>query len=209
MNDSAADRVYADVKEQILTSALRGGDLISEGEIADRCNVSRTPVREAFLRLAAEGWMRLYPKRGAFIVPVSDREARDVLDARVLIESHAVRSVVGRPEELADLGRALADNLERHRNADLSEFAVLDAEFHQLIVAAGDNALLADMYVSLGERHRRMTTTRLHRGGAVADQIFADHEALAATIAAGDADEFASGLAAHLSGVHDIPGGPR
>ncbi|NKS66646.1 GntR family transcriptional regulator, partial [Rhodococcus hoagii] len=55
----------------ILSGALPGGELISEGEIASRMGSSRTPVREAFLRLEAEGWMRLYPKRGALIVPIA------------------------------------------------------------------------------------------------------------------------------------------
>ena len=88
--ESAAERVYGEVKELILTNGIAGGELISEGEIAQRCSVSRTPVREAFLRLEAEGWMRLYPKRGALVVPVGQSEARDVVDARLLLEGHAL-----------------------------------------------------------------------------------------------------------------------
>ncbi len=212
MTYSAADRVYAEVKELILTSELAGGELISEGEIAERCDVSRTPVREAFLRLSAEGWMRLYPKRGALIVPVGEREARDVLDARILIETHAVESVVARPLDRDELIGRLRDNLERHRAAqpdDAAEFARLDAEFHQLIVASGDNALLADLYVSLGERQRRMTATRLGRGGAVVQRIFDDHAELISVISDADPGRFAEQLVAHLTGVHDLPGAAR
>ncbi|MCF8588664.1 GntR family transcriptional regulator [Gordonia liuliyuniae] len=212
MTYSAADRVYADVKELILTCELPGGELISEGEIAERCEVSRTPVREAFLRLAAEGWMRLYPKRGALVVPVGDQEARDVLEARVLVESHAIRSVVGMPSTLAALGARLDENRRAHQAVDPSdaaEFARLDAQFHQMIVAADGNALLGDFYSSLGERQRRMTAARLHLGREVVDRIHHDHTALAAAIADGDADGFAGLLAAHLAGVHDVDGGVR
>ncbi|GAC81803.1 DNA-binding transcriptional regulator, GntR family [Gordonia malaquae] len=210
MTYSAADRVYADVKELILTGGLAGGELISEGEIAERCAVSRTPVREAFLRLSAEGWMRLYPKRGALIVPIGDREARDVLDARVAIESHAARSVVGRPAELAQLSERLRDNLAQHADvsrSDTAEFARLDAEFHQLIVAAGGNAILSEVYVSLRERHRRMTASRLQAGAAVADTILDDHARLAEAIT--DPEAFTELLITHLSTVHDLPGGLR
>ena len=64
---SAADAAYAKVKERILDGDLAGGTMVSEGTIADELGMSRTPVREAFLRLQVEGWMRLYPKRGALI----------------------------------------------------------------------------------------------------------------------------------------------
>ncbi|WP_051198901.1 GntR family transcriptional regulator [Gordonia shandongensis] len=209
MTYSSADRVYDEVKELILTCDLPGGEMISEGEIADRCEVSRTPVREAFLRLAAEGWMRLYPKKGALIVPIGEREAREVLDARVLVESHAVESVVDDPAAVADLAGRLDDNLARHRaagSADPAEFARLDAEFHQLIVAAGRNGLLADFYTSLGERHRRMTADRLRRDGDVTGRILDDHAELAEVLRAADGERFAWLLRSHLAGVHGTDG---
>ncbi|MGP3706998.1 GntR family transcriptional regulator [Gordonia paraffinivorans] len=207
--ESAAERVYAEVKEQILTNSIAGGELISEGEIAARCSVSRTPVREAFLRLEAEGWMRLYPKKGALIVPIGQREKRDVVDARRLLEGHAVRSVTSRPGAVPELVAQLRENLEAHRHADPSdvvEFSRLDAEFHQLIAAAGDNPILADFYVTLGERHRRMTIASVYRDAAVATRILDDHLELLDAIEAVDADRFEELLAGHLAGVHDLPG---
>ncbi|GAA1482584.1 GntR family transcriptional regulator [Gordonia sinesedis] len=205
---SAADRVYDDVKELILTNALAGGELISEGEIAQRCEVSRTPVREAFLRLQAEGWMRLYPKRGALVVPVTRREVRDVVEARKLIEGHAVREVVAGDTAARALADALAGNVEDHRAvdpADLAAFARVDAEFHRLIVAAGDNAVLADIYTGLGERHRRMTTASVHRDPLVGERILRDHTELLTAIADRDAAAFDHILARHLADVHDLP----
>ncbi|MGC4961165.1 GntR family transcriptional regulator [Gordonia sp. DT218] len=210
--ESAAERVYREVKGKILTNEIVGGELISEGDVASRCAVSRTPVREAFLRLEAEGWMRLYPKRGALVVPIGDREARDVVEARTLLEGHAVRSVVGDHAVRGALAGRLAENLIAHRAADpadIAEFSRLDAEFHQLIVTAGDNPLLADFFVSLGERHRRMTTASVHRDTAVAARILSDHGELLAAIEAGDADVFGTALRAHLAGVHDIRPGDR
>ena len=206
---SAAERVYEEVKELILTCELAGGELVSEGEIADRCQVSRTPVREAFLRLSAEGWMRLYPKRGALIVPIGEREAREVLDARLLIEGHAVRDVVVREDGAAELVAALRANLDEHNGARGEEFARIDTQFHQLIVEAGRNSLLTGFYTSLGERRRRMTAASVHRDPAVARRIRDDHAALADAIAAGDADAFDRLLREHLAGVHELPGERR
>ncbi|MEP9391863.1 GntR family transcriptional regulator [Gordonia sp. VNQ95] len=202
---SAADRVYGEVKELILTNEIAGGELISEGEVAGRCEVSRTPVREAFLRLQAEGWMRLYPKRGALVLPVTEREARDVVDARRLLEGHAVRAVGD--ATAAALAVDLRDNLDRHRLVpadDIADFARIDAQFHQLIVAAGDNELLAGFFTGLGERHRRMTTASVHRDPRIAARILADHAELLELIAQRDTDGFDAALARHLDAVHNV-----
>lgn len=208
---SASDRVYDEVKELILTNEISGGELISEGQVAQRCEVSRTPVREAFLRLQAEGWMRLYPKRGALVVPVTDRDARDVVDARQLLEGHAVRTVVA-GDATAHLVESLRGNLDEHRvvdPADIAQFSRVDAQFHQLIVAAGDNALLAGFFTGLGERHRRMTTTSVQRNPKVAHAILADHAELLDLIARRDAAGFDAALQRHLRDVHDLPAGAR
>ena len=71
MVTNAADTAYSFVKEQIVLGVYAGGEMISEGDVAAQLSISRTPVREAFLRLQAEGWMRLYPKRGALVVAVT------------------------------------------------------------------------------------------------------------------------------------------
>ncbi|GAA2484358.1 hypothetical protein GCM10010198_38850 [Nocardia seriolae] len=87
---SAAERAYHEIKERILSGKLPGGELISENEMAGELGTSRTPVREAFLRLETEGWMRLYPKRGALVVPAPSHEAEHVIHARYVVETGAV-----------------------------------------------------------------------------------------------------------------------
>ncbi len=72
-------------------------------------------MREAFLRLEAEGWMRWYPKRGALVVPIADGEAEHVVDARLLVEVHAVEAVASNPRVRDALVAALRENLVRQR----------------------------------------------------------------------------------------------
>ncbi len=86
---TAKDRALEYVKTQVLTGAFPGGELISEGDVATALGMSRTPVREAFLRLEAEGLLRLYPQRGALVVPVSPDEVRAVIEARLVLEQFA------------------------------------------------------------------------------------------------------------------------
>src|SRR5919107_3510289 len=83
---SAAARVYAHVKERLLDGSFPGGALLSENELSQQLGLSRTPVRQAFVQLEAEGLLELYPKRGALVVPVAASEIEDVFEARLLVE---------------------------------------------------------------------------------------------------------------------------
>src|SRR5919107_1038207 len=87
---SAARRAYEHVKARLLDGTYRDGVLLSEGAIAAELEVSRTPVREAFLQLEGEGLLELYPKRGALVVPVTVAEVADVFDARMALERHCL-----------------------------------------------------------------------------------------------------------------------
>ncbi|HEY0248427.1 MAG TPA: GntR family transcriptional regulator [Gryllotalpicola sp.] len=202
----AGDRAYDDVKSRILSGELAGGDLISEGEVADRIGISRTPVREAFLRLQAEGLMKLYPKRGAMITPIARSEARDVIEARELLETHAVRHATASPDRTARLVAALRENVELQKDQaaahDLAAYAVSDAAFHATIIDAGDNALLTQFYSTLRDRQVRMVATSVP--GEVTEDVIAAHVTLIEAIAARDAARFETLLKEHLENVHEV-----
>src|SRR6202161_2177689 len=154
---AAKDRALDYVKTQVLTGAFPGGELISEGEVATALGMSRTPVREAFLRLEAEGLLRLYPQRGALVVPVSSDEARAVIEARLVLEKFAAAKVIGRgPEACAAAFERLAAELQRQREAaaksDLQGFSDADRSFHSVTLQASGNAILAGFYSSLRDR---------------------------------------------------------
>ncbi|AYG03025.1 GntR family transcriptional regulator [Gryllotalpicola protaetiae] len=204
---AAGDRAYEDVKARILTSELAGGDLISEGEVADRLNISRTPVREAFLRLQAEGFMKLYPKRGAMITPIARSEARDVIDARNVLETHAVRQATTSAERTERLVAELRDNLQlqKDRIADrnLGGYALADAEFHAAIIRAGDNALIAQFYSTLYDRQVRMARSSIPTD-LIAGDVVGEHAALVDAIEARDGDRFDALLATHLQKIHEV-----
>ncbi|MFI5607762.1 GntR family transcriptional regulator [Amycolatopsis sp. NPDC051903] len=202
----AADRAYRLTKELVLTGELPGGHLFSEGEIAQRLGVSRTPVREAFLRLQVEGFLNLIPKRGAVVVPVPPGEAEDVLDAREAVEGAAVRRLVRRPDLIPDALeqlRGVLDTQRRHAEAaDLHGFAEADELFHRTIVAAGGNALLLDFYATLADRQRRMNVHALRPVPTLLPVVLREHEDLLAIIERANADAFGPALRSHLDQVH-------
>lgn len=212
---SAADTVYRHVKDALLGGRHPGGSMLSEVDVAAELGVSRTPVREAFLRLAAEGWLRLFPKRGALVVPAAPGEAQDVLDARLLLEGHAVEQVLaGPPGAREELVVTLRGLVARQRDAldadtddvDLDAYADLDAAFHHAIVAAGGNAVLTQVAGTLRERQSRMVALSVGRSSARAATFVDGHEALVTAIADGDAAGFRARLAAHVHDAHGTAG---
>src|SRR5918992_2792030 len=103
------ERAYAYTKQRVLDATYAGGELLSEGEVAAALGVSRTPVREAFLRLESEGLLRLYPKRGALVVPVSAQEVEAVMETRALVERFAIEKAIARGADLeAEMRAAIA-----------------------------------------------------------------------------------------------------
>ncbi|MFI2752200.1 GntR family transcriptional regulator [Cellulomonas sp. P22] len=201
----AAEKAYRHVKQLVLTDELPGGTMVSEGDIAARLTMSRTPVREAFLRLETEGWLRLYPKRGALVVPVAAGEAQSVVDARLLLEVHAVEALRNR-DERERLEARLRASIDQQRDAldrgDIDAYAEHDTEFHLTIVAGGGNPLLTSFYVTLRERQRRMVARSLWRDEGRARAFVDQHEHLAAAVGAGAVAEFRVALRRHLDHAH-------
>lgn len=201
----AAEVAYRYVKGLVLDDRLAGGSMISEGEIAGQLTLSRTPVREAFLRLEAEGWLRLYPKRGAVVVPIAAGEADAVIDARLLLETHAVESLAtaeDRSRLHAVLESWIAQQSAALDDGDLERYSGCDTQFHLAIVAAAGNALLTSFAVSLRERQHRMVARSLWRDVDRARGFVSGHVQLADLIGAGDAPGFGKALRRHLSDAH-------
>jgi DNA-binding GntR family transcriptional regulator len=197
---SASTTAYTFTKQQILDGTFAGGELISEGEVADQLSLSRTPVREAFLLLESEGLLRLYPKRGALVVPVSAAEVTDVMETRELVESFAVEraSRVG-AELLAPLDASISAQQTLLDEGDLAGFIEADREFHRVFVEAAGNAILLQLYDSLRDRQARMGLAAIAR----TDEHLRldDHRALAAAVTSGRAVDAVWVLKKHLEGT--------
>jgi DNA-binding GntR family transcriptional regulator len=204
---TATNRAYAFTKDRVLDSTYAGGDFITEGEVADALGMSRTPVREAFLRLEGEGLLRLYPKRGALVVPVSVAEVDAVMETRMLVERFALDKVLagGPATRIADtLDAAIAEQELRAAEGDADGFVAVDREFHTTFVTAAGNPIVTDLYESLRDRMQRMIITSLLRDTKRIASILVEHQALTDAIRAGDLPRADAVLVAHLRGTLDL-----
>ena len=201
---AAKDRALVYVKNQVLTGAFPGGELISEGEVAAALGMSRTPVREAFLRLEAEGLLRLYPQRGALVVPVSSEEGRAVIEARMLLEQFAADKVVGRgPAVCTTVFERLSGQLQRQGDAavahDWPGFLEADRAFHQITLDQSGNRILSDFYSSLRDRQMRMIGESVIRDAQRMTTIMDEHRVIAEALRDGDLNRARDAVQTHLA----------
>ncbi|MFF3345894.1 GntR family transcriptional regulator [Streptomyces sp. NPDC002779] len=185
----AADRVYAHVKQAVLDRRYEGGTLLTEGELAEAVGVSRTPVREALLRLEVEGLIKLYPKKGALVLPVSAQEIADVVETRLLVEEHAARKAVPAPAALIQrLEHLLARQKAEAAAGDLAAAAVTDRCFHAEIVRSGGNDILSRLYDQLRDRQLRMGVAVMHSHPDRIAKTLTEHEEILDALRSGDAE---------------------
>lgn len=184
----------------MLTDPGLVGTFINEQEIAARVGVSRTPVREALLRLAAEDLVQLQPNRGAFIAPVSTEQTRQILQARGVIETWAARHCMAAGTvPLAALAARLREQEALVPEGPDEEFARLDSEFHVLLVRAAGNPLLHRMYDALHARHVLLGLTAARRHGLQQATVVHEHHAVLDALGSGDADAAEQAIWAHLA----------
>ena len=206
LRPAASERAYQLAKTKILNGAYPGGELISEGEIAEVLKVSRTPVREAFLKLQSEGLLKLYPKKGAMVVPVSNHEIEMVFETRLVLERFAAEKILG-----AGFGFRVADTIDGmisgQREAlardDLEDFIHLDREIHNFILHAAGNSILYDLYASMRDRQIRMGNVLLYLSPSRVEHILVEHCEIAELFRKGDLEPLLVATAAHVRGTRD------
>ena len=202
---SGRERAYEYLRTTVLADPGHVGTFINEQDVAAAVGVSRTPVREALLRLAAEDLVQLQPHRGAFVAPVSAEQTRQIMQARGVIETWAVRQCLqGGTLPLADLEDRL------HRQQSLpdddpdEDFARIDAEFHLLLVRGAGNPLLERMYDGLHARHVLLTLTAARHHGVRRASIVEDHRDILTALRDGDADKAEQEIWEHLAAAERV-----
>ncbi|MFD3870900.1 GntR family transcriptional regulator [Streptomyces sp. NPDC058623] len=202
---TAADRVYHHVKQGVLERRYEGGVLLTEGEVAEAVGVSRTPVREALLRLETEGLLKLYPKKGALVLAVSAQEIADVIETRLLVEEFTVRRAVPAPPALLErLAALLAEQRRQAAAGDTAAAMAADRAFHAEIVRHAGNAILSRLYDQLRDRQLRMGVALLHAHPDRMDPTLAEHAEILDALRAGDAEAAAAAVRGHIGRVEAL-----
>lgn len=161
-----SEDVYRTLKAEIRSNALAPGYQAPEPELAMRLGVSRTTVREALIRLEADGLVQLIPRRGALVLPIKAEDMREIYEILTALESDVAASLAARKLTAHDLN-PLRDAMDRMQDAlerkALDDWAEADDQFHSSLLALHGNRRLMAIVQSLSDQaHRaRIATLRL------------------------------------------------
>lgn len=194
-----AAQIYTQLKADIFDFRLLPGDKFSEGDIATRMQVSRTPVRQALFWLQREGYVDVHFKSGWQVRAFDFKYFEDLYEIRVMMETTAIGRIVA--EKLSPQLDGLRDIWcvsARKREQDPARAAALDEGFHAGIVAAVGNLEMARMHADVTERIRiirRLDFTKAPRVTAT----YTEHADILKAIGAGDAGLAQKMIRAHIA----------
>jgi DNA-binding GntR family transcriptional regulator len=202
---SLTERAYLLIRRDILTCTLEPGGEVAEGELAERLQMSKTPVREALARLQFEGLVKAIPRRGYQIAPIKVADINEIFDVRIIIEAGAIELAIGFITELeiAALER-LADKTSGEAfSRDLSYSHQINWEFHEAIALASRNSRLHRFAVQqLGELERFFF---LEAQATVAYPAqYADHKHIVQQIKKRDTAAARSAIVEHIEGTRAV-----
>jgi DNA-binding GntR family transcriptional regulator len=205
---TSSQRTAGALRELILCGDFAAGARLGEVELAERLGVSRTPVREALTRLAAEGLVELVPNRGARVNSWTVAELEAVFDLRVVLEPTLTELAAGRatPSDVAalhELAEAMITGGRPGPDQDLDAIVELNQRFHsRLVTMAGQPAMAAAL---AGAVHARIVLRNFH---AYDDESLrrslAHHREIVAAIQAGDPVWARAVMTAHIRNARTV-----
>jgi DNA-binding GntR family transcriptional regulator len=181
------DDVYKRLRDLIVDGTLAPGEQLKDGELAEWLGVSRTPIREALLRLGTSGLVVAIPGRSTTVTAIDARAASDARDVIAAMHALAVRQVAGRLSEdeldrMRDANRRFAAAVAAHKVEAAHD---ADEELHSIPVAALGNQALASVIDHFEPLVRRAERQRFTSGGGSSVEL---HDQLIELLATGDAD---------------------
>jgi DNA-binding GntR family transcriptional regulator len=184
-----AIHVFERLRDEILSLELKPGQLIDEASLAARFEVSRSPVREALVRLAAEGLVETVPNKGTIVTPLNLEEFPQYIDALDLVQ-RAVMRLAARHRTDADLNAIVLAQREFRKRVVANDALGMIAQnvvFHLAIATAGRNRILTDTYRRiLGEGRRTLRLYYRSYGDTLPEELCHAHDAQIEAIEAQD-----------------------
>jgi DNA-binding GntR family transcriptional regulator len=200
--NTVAARVYEAIREAIVTAALKPGARISEADLAESLAVSRTPIREAFVRLFEEGLIEISPQTGTCVSRVGVERVRQAIFVRASLEGGAARARAAVPShaDLRRLGRLLEEQEAAIARGDFTEMYRQDMAFHATLMDAFGQPLAWSACQFVSADLARIGFL-IGFDASHLEQIVREHRAILAAVEAADYGAAAAALEAHVSNI--------
>jgi DNA-binding GntR family transcriptional regulator len=201
---SLTDLAEERIRHLIVSGEFALGEQLSEAQLAARLGISKTPVREALLRLRVDGLIDIQPQRGTFVFSLTEAEVDEICRYRELVEVAALG--LSMQERLADLLAALDANVKAmkraHDASDRRAIPVLDQAFHQAIVDHCDNTYLKQAYLLVSTKITALRS-RLPEENDRVDHCQENHAAIVRLIRTARTAQAQKALALHIRDTRD------
>lgn len=200
MEQRRADNIAEALEEHIFSGIFVDGDRLDEVRLAEQFGVSRTPLREAFQRLALSGLVELVPRRGAFVRQPGPIELMEMFEVMAELEAVCGRLAALRisDEALDDLRDANAKCRIAVEAVDPDAYYLENERFHQTIYRQSGNGFLEQEAAKLHKRLKPFRRQQLRFRGRMA-QSMAEHEAVVEALADGKPEDAAMALRHHVA----------
>ncbi len=200
MKTKQATRFRDQIEEEIVTGILNPGDKLDELSLANRFGVSRTPIREALLKLAAGGLIELRPNRGAIVSAPTLTQLMEMFDVMAELEAMCGRLAARRllPEDEKQLRTALDACRLAMEAGDPDAYYYENQQFHRAIYAASGNSFLIEQAITLHIRLAPFRRLQLRVNNRLKTSL-REHEEIAAAIISGDHVFAATAIRAHVT----------
>lgn len=183
------EKILENIRDAIVSGALKGGSRVSEPELAERYGISRTPIREAFRQLESEGYLTVIPRRGAVVSEFSPKDVEEFYAIKSIMEGYAARRACENLSE-KDLDRlqAINDKLgDLAKAGDIKHFFKIHSDFHELFIKAANNEKLHELIAGLVTKFQRLRFTSLSLPGRMEISV-QEHEKIIDAFRKKDAD---------------------
>lgn len=195
-----ANSIAQQLFEQILLGELKPNEKIVETTYAEKFNLSRSPVREAFYLLATEGIIDRIPRKGAYVREYSEVEIQDLLDVRNQMEYMAAGKIENPSsnEKLLEKMKTITEQMAVCD--DIIEYTHLNFAFHSILIEFSGSTIIRDVYDKISLRLMRIQAIHFELSESLAKSI-SEHQELYEALKVGDMELFKKLLRAHTGGV--------
>lgn len=197
-----ARQVTRALRHAIVTMQLSPGEMLSEQDLARRFGVSRSPVREALIKLSEAGLVRVLPQRGTQVVKISRAGVEDARFIREAVECAIVREAAAKatPLMLAELNASLTRQRRAQRSRPTEEFLALDEEFHRLLAETAGRPAAWQMIEDVKPQMDRVRFLDMAKA-TPRHAVIAQHAVIVEAIKAGDPAAAEAAMRCHLSEI--------
>lgn len=193
------DKVYAYLKDAILRGEYKAGDRLVERVLADKLNISRTPIREALFRLETQRFVRTVPRRGVVVNEITQAEILEIFMILSSLESLAARLAAQKVDDAiaADIDRLMAEIDAALENGDGEDAVELNVKYNDLVGRASANPKLHEMLIDLKDYVRAFSNLSSSLPGRTREAL-REHQDVLRAIRNGEADLAESFARIHL-----------